>query len=385
MSNGDVSATLDLTATGPVSSTDIIDAIGASTSGIDAGIADVTLNQIALHVAVDKPQAAAASVTVSLFGDASLTVNSGTFDAQMLFRTETGSSSLLVAGRLTSPTLQELDPDDPVRLEPARHRARRQQPGGHAHLRRPRHADAAVLRAGALRRPGRRHHLRRPRAEAGPGHPGADRPARRPAGPARQLGDHRHRPAGRHRHAADPRRYRAVARGGAARGARVRLRPREVRAGVVPDRDRHGHEAGRGIDRRHDGLPCHPRLGRRLRRHAGRHLADVDRVLRRADAHRVGLDHRAPRPAALRRDQPDRHDQRVGQRLRSQLAADRHAAPAARPEGRRHLAGVADRRHARPVRHRRRDRVERPHARDQARDHTDPTVDQPRRIHRCER
>ena len=54
-------------------------------------------------------------MTVSFFADASLTINSGTFDAAMLFRMSKmgATSNLLVSGRLTSPTLKELDPTIP--------------------------------------------------------------------------------------------------------------------------------------------------------------------------------------------------------------------------------------------------------------------------------
>ncbi len=64
---------------------------------------------------MDKPQGEPVNVTVSLFADASLSISDGTFDAAMLFRYEkTGTTSdLLVSGRLTSPTLKELDPTIP--------------------------------------------------------------------------------------------------------------------------------------------------------------------------------------------------------------------------------------------------------------------------------
>lgn len=115
VNGGAVQASLDLVATGPVSSSSILASIGASTSGIDPALVDVTLNQLAFHVAVDKPPAEPASVTVSFFADTSLAISGGTFDAAMLFRMEKAgpTSNLLVAGRLESPTLQELDPSIP--------------------------------------------------------------------------------------------------------------------------------------------------------------------------------------------------------------------------------------------------------------------------------
>lgn len=110
---GTTNASLDLLATGPLSSSDILTAIGAPTSGIDPGLVNVTLRQLAFHVAVDKPQGAPADVTVSAFADASLSINSGSFDAAMLFRMQSagGTKSLLAAGRLTAPTLKQLDPE----------------------------------------------------------------------------------------------------------------------------------------------------------------------------------------------------------------------------------------------------------------------------------
>ncbi len=115
VSSGAVQASLDLVATGPVSSSSILASIGASTSGIDPGLVDVTLNQLAFYVAVDKPQGEPAAVTVSFFADTSLTIGDGTFDAAMLFRAEKAgsTSNLLVSARLTSPTLRELDPSIP--------------------------------------------------------------------------------------------------------------------------------------------------------------------------------------------------------------------------------------------------------------------------------
>lgn len=113
VNSGAVQASLDLLATGPVSSKSILATIGAP-AGIDPGLVDVSLNQLAFHVAVDKPKAAAANVTVSFFADASLTINNGTFNAAMLFRMEKAATTdLLVSARITSPTLKQLDPSIP--------------------------------------------------------------------------------------------------------------------------------------------------------------------------------------------------------------------------------------------------------------------------------
>ena len=89
MNSGGVQASLDLLATVPVSSKSILATIG-SLAGIDPGLVDVSLNQLAFHVAVDKPKAGAANVTVSFFADASLTIRNGPFNAAMLFRMESG-------------------------------------------------------------------------------------------------------------------------------------------------------------------------------------------------------------------------------------------------------------------------------------------------------
>ena len=112
-STTDFRASLDLKAAGPVSTADLLNALGAPTAGVDAGLVNISINTVALHVAVDAPTGGQQVVTAAAFGDASLSINAGTFNGQMLFRVvyDGGAPDLLVGARLKSPTLKQLDPN----------------------------------------------------------------------------------------------------------------------------------------------------------------------------------------------------------------------------------------------------------------------------------
>ncbi len=106
---GTTSATIDAAIVQPVSVADILEAVGSPT-GANATLESLTLNAASLHVEITSATGLPTEVVFSIFASASITINDGQFDADVLFRMSKGAVpiDLLVAARIALPNLADL-------------------------------------------------------------------------------------------------------------------------------------------------------------------------------------------------------------------------------------------------------------------------------------